>query len=190
MPAWAIALLVAFVGLASAAIGTFANIAHDRSKDLRTRMLDAADEFVTAVTRAHEVIETAALHTGAWVEIAWMEMSDAMREDRQGQSETTRATASAEWESARQRVPRIALLFGIDSPTAEAARRIDDALGEAIVGLSKAYAESHDPEAEPLDENLVAENAIERLEAATSGLREFSSAAHAAIAGWRPWSGS
>jgi hypothetical protein len=72
MLAWVVAILVAFVGPAGASIGTFANIANDRVKDLRTRMLDAADEFVTAVTRAYEAIESAALPTGLWIEIAWM----------------------------------------------------------------------------------------------------------------------
>ena len=157
MPAWVVAILVAFVGLAGASIGTFANIANDRVKDLRTRMLDAADEFVTAMTRAHEAIESAALPTGLWIEIAWMDMSHAMREDRQAQVEASHAAATSAWESSRQRVPRVALLFGVDSPTAE-----------------------------PLEENLVVERATERLEAATTALREFSAAAHAAITGWRP----
>jgi len=71
-------------------------------------------------------------------------------------------------------VPRIALLFGVNSPTAKAATRTDDALGTALVGLAKAYAESNDPEAEPMDENLVVQRANENLEAATSALREFS----------------
>lgn len=182
MPAWLVALLVALVGF----LGVFSRIAYDRSADLRTRMLDAADDFVTAVTRAHETIESAALPTGMWVEIAWMDMSDEMREERRAKVETAHAAASSAWESSRQRVPRIALLFGVESRTAEAATRTDDALGTALVGLSRAYAESTDPEAEPLDENRVVEKATEQLEAARSALRDFSAAANVAITNWRP----
>ena len=187
MPAWSVALLVAFVGLAGASIGTFANISNDRSKDSRTRMLDAADEFVTAVTRAQEALGSAAIPTSLWVEIAWMEITDEMREDRQGKVEAAHATANSEWEGARHRVPRVALLFGVDSPTADAARRTDEALGEALVGLSGAYAESLDPVAEPVDENLILDRATERLDVATSALREFSAAAHTAISSRPMW---
>ena len=52
MPSWVVALLVAFVGLTAGLVGTFARIAYDRGAELRTRMLDAADEFVTAMTAA------------------------------------------------------------------------------------------------------------------------------------------
>ena len=182
MPAWLVAILVAVVGFG----GVFARIAYDRGADLRTRMLDAADDFVTAVTRAHDAIESAALPTGLWVEFAWMDTPDHIRAERQDKAEAARAAASAAWETSRQRVPRISLLFGVNSPTAEAATRTDEALGEALVGLARAYAESHDPENEPMDGHLVTQRATEHLEAATAELRDFSASAHAAIKGWRP----
>jgi hypothetical protein len=178
-------LSLTFVGLSGGLIGTFARIAHDRGADLRARMLDAADDFVTALIRAHEAIESAALPTGLWVEIAWMDLTDEMSQDRQGRVTEAHAVASAAWEASRQRVPRVALLFGVDSTADKAARLADKALGATLVGLSRAYAESFDPEAEPPDENLVTERASRRLGVATSALREFSVAAHTAIAGER-----
>lgn len=186
MPAWLVALIVALVGFAGASL----RLAHDRVADLRARMLDAADDFVTALTEAHDAISTAALPTGAWVEIAWMEdLPQHIREDRTGKVDATHAAARAAWDASRQRVPRVALLFGVGSPAAEAAKRADDALGEALVGLSKAYAESYADE--PPAENVVAERAYEQLEVADFELQDFSAAAHTAIVGgwWQmlPW---
>jgi hypothetical protein len=186
MPAWAVALLVAFVGLATGLFTTYARNAHERLADLRARMLDAADDFVTTFTLAHEAIESAALPTGLWVEMeAYRDAPEHMREERQRKVETSRETASAKREASRQRVPRVALLFGVESPTARAAKRADDALGTALVGLAQAYSESWDPDGEPMDGDRVTREANERLEVAASALREFSTAAHQAIAGPR-----
>jgi hypothetical protein len=189
VPAWLVALLVALVGavfgLAGALIGTFARIAHERVADLRTRMLDAADDFVMAVTLAHEAVESAALPTGLWVEIAWMDLPEEMSEDRQARAEKAHAAASTAWEVCRQRVPRVALLFGVDSPATKAARLADKALGATIVALSADYGRTFDSEADPPAENLVVERAARRLAVATSALRTFSATAHTAIAGER-----
>lgn len=185
MPTWLVAILVAFVGLASAVFSTYARNAHERLADLRARMLDAADDFVTTFTLAHEAIDSAALPTGLWVEFSWMtDVPESIRKDRQSKVEVAHAAASSAWEGSRQRVPRVALLFGVDSPAAEAAQRADDALGTALVGLSQAYAESWGAD-EPLDENRVIDQARDQLEVAGSALREFSTAAHTAIAGER-----
>jgi len=113
-----------FVGLGAGVLGslltTTLRIRHEREADLRSRMLEAADEFVAAATKANERIGTLALRRS-------------LAEVRAGEGGNLAAPAQADldalnplWDDASaslaetlRRLPRIRLLFGVDAASAE-----------------------------------------------------------------------
>lgn len=160
MPGWVVALLVALVGLAGAVLGTYVRIVHERSAEIRTRMLDAADSFVTAMTSASDAFDKAQLKVGVWAHISRMPGVDELLAAREQEGAEAHDVASTAWSIARERVPRIGLLFGVDDPAALLAVQASDELGEAVVALTRLRSEVYDSELE--------EEAIQELVPPTS----------------------
>ena len=110
-PTWAVVL----VGLGSAVIGslftTLATISHERAAELRTRMLNAADEFSTEANTAIQQMYVASLE----IRKAPLDQgySQEIRTHLDKVSEAVDDTAAKQ--------ARINLLFGYDSPAGEAA---------------------------------------------------------------------
>jgi len=129
-----------FVGLGAGVLGslltTTLRIRHEREADLRSRMLEAADEFVAAATKANERIGTLALRRS-------------LAEVRAGEGGNLAAPAQADldalnplWDDASaslaetlRRLPRIRLLFGVDAASAERAGDVCRKHSEAMVEL-------------------------------------------------------
>jgi hypothetical protein len=191
VPSWLVAILVALVGLAAGVLGTYVRIVHERSTDIRTRMLDAADAFVTAMTAAADELGTAALRVGLWVHISRAVGVDAHLAEREGEAEAAHEEASSAWSAANQRVPRIGLLFGVDDPAALLAVRAADELGEAVIGLARLRSEAYDSELGEDELSARNEATIEdthrRLASTRDLMAEFSRAARMAIVGRPPW---
>ena len=125
-PTWAVIL----VGLGSAVIGslftTLATISHERAAELRTRMLNAADEFSTEANTAIQQMYVASL-----------EIRKAPPD--QGYSQEIQAHVDKLSESvddAAAKQARINLLFGYDSPAGEAANSAVTWLRSAKLSLS------------------------------------------------------
>jgi hypothetical protein len=127
-PTWAVIL----VGLGSAVIGslftTLATISHERAAELRTRMLNAADEFSTGASAALQQMYVAANEIRREIELG-----------RKGSGKRSKATPVGEErgfspeiqahlhkvdeavDDAAAKQARIFLLFGNESPAGEAA---------------------------------------------------------------------
>lgn len=60
MPNWAVAVIVALVGLVSGLGGVLATISHERTAEVRKRMLDAADDFSRSLFEAMTSLRDAA----------------------------------------------------------------------------------------------------------------------------------
>jgi hypothetical protein len=106
VPGWLVALLVAIVGLVAGVLGTYVRIRYERGAEIRTRMLDAADEFVTAMTRAQDLTFTASLPVIGWAH-AWRGSANSpMRSKKEDDAQQDYESASAAWTAANERVPR------------------------------------------------------------------------------------
>lgn len=57
-PTWVTVVVALAAGLASGLLATMLRISHDRGAELRTRMVDAADEFCVAVVAARQRMRT------------------------------------------------------------------------------------------------------------------------------------
>jgi hypothetical protein len=130
MPAWLVAVLVAFVGLVAGLLGTYIRIAFERSADIRTRMLDAADEFVSAMTKAQDK----ALPAQAFV-ISVVGSAESVEDWADAQHHFEAAHAA--FDAANARLPRIRLLFGVESASSTAAGRAVDTLAEVLARVGQ-----------------------------------------------------
>ncbi len=132
MPDWAITLLAALVGGVIGTIGsTLLRISHERSAELRTRMLEVADEFVAAAMNA---VDRAIEHD---LKYSLRKLEAEARTGRPALSAEHRQEIDELWdimsEAVREtlrRLPRIRLLFGVDSQAAREAKAACDKLGE------------------------------------------------------------
>jgi hypothetical protein len=187
VPAWLIALLVAFVGLLAGLLGTYVRIGFERGADLRTRMLDAADEFVTAMTKAQDAVSLASLRVIGWTH-AWLSAPESdRRRTTEAEAEGAYETASTLWNAAVERVPRIRLLFGVDAPATLAAKRATDELGAGVLMLAQIRAGEGAAAMADLDEaSRVSDQVDSRIDAAAQATNDFSRAARTAIAGEGP----
>jgi len=134
MPTWLVALIV---GLGSGLAGTFIRVAHERGAELRTRMLEAADDFVTTMTITKSDIGLAVFPT---VTAASARREGAVDPARQEAGEGAFRIANAHWTEADGHVPRITLLFGVGSDAAKTARQASDTLGRSLVQLARVNA--------------------------------------------------
>lgn len=176
MPTWLVALIV---GLGSGVLGTFARIAHERGAELRSRMLDASDDFVTALTRARSELGLAVwpvMHAVA------ARREGARDEEREAMGEAAFRAANEAFTDADARVPRLTLLFGVESAAAEAARRASQSLGAAVVHLARVRATGGYEEDDGRDIAEIVIECSESEEKCGVELDEFSRAARTAIA--------
>ena len=127
-PTWAVIL----VGLGSAVIGslftTLATISHERAAELRTRMLNAADEFSTAASAAIQqmyVAETEIRRAGTGETGGKRSKSKPFREERRFspaiRAHLDKVDQAVDDTAAKQ--ARITLLFGDESLAGDAANR-------------------------------------------------------------------
>jgi hypothetical protein len=185
MPSWSVALLVAFVGLAGALLGTFGRIAYDREADLRSRMLDAADDFVFAMMAAVGAAESADLPNTLNVRFGHLFSPGVLRDEHEANAIAADTEATDAWHKASQRLPRIRLLFEIDSAAAASAQRASDEVGKAILALAKfrAYGFEHQDDEDALETRGDRTTVVVRghVKAATAASDDFSRAARAAI---------
>lgn len=189
MPGWVVALLVAVVGLAAGLIGTYVRISFERGAEIRTRMLDAADDFVTAMTSAQDEVFNASLPVIGWAH-AWQGSPEGkLRSDYDDKAQEAFEAGSAAWRTANERVPRIRLLFGVDSPASSAAERASDEIGEAVLRLAEVRGMADDGATlgDADEAHRVSSEVATRTHAALAEVNEFSRAARAAIIGERRW---
>jgi hypothetical protein len=139
-PTWAVIL----VGLGSAVIGslftTLATISHERAAELRTRMLNAADEFSTAASAAIQQMYVAAIEirrdgTGERAEkrSKAKQLGDERRFSPTIQAHLDRVDEAVDDTAAKQ--ARITLLFGDESLAGDAANRTVSFLRSAKLSL-------------------------------------------------------
>lgn len=135
-PLWVTLVVGLGAGVLGSLLTTTLRIRHEREADLRSRMLEAADEFVAAATKANERIGTLALRRS-------------LAEVRAGQGGNLAAPTQADldalgplWDEASatlaetvRRLPRIRLLFGVDATAAERAGDVCRKHSEAMVEL-------------------------------------------------------
>jgi hypothetical protein len=135
---------VILVGLGSAVIGslftTLATISHERAAELRTRMLNAADEFSTAASAAIQQMYVAAIEirrdrTGEKGKHSKAKpLTDERRLNPEIQAHLDKASQAVDETAAKQ--ARITLLFGDESLTGDAASRTVSWLRSAKLSLS------------------------------------------------------
>jgi predicted NodU family carbamoyl transferase len=124
MPSWIVAVIV---GVGSGLLGTLIRIAHERGTELRSRMLTAADDFILALNDAD-----AALGNALQPLIDYLQ---GFAPDHEEEKPEALARYDASREAAQKvlnLLPRLRLLFGVDSK----ATRYADA---AAHGLETAY---------------------------------------------------
>lgn len=125
MPTWAAVL----IALGGGIFGVLVRIAHDRGAELRSRMLDAADEFLAVSTPALldlGYVSPTILSGGAFQTIrsgGGKSPDDAMGDLHEAA------------EHLQLRLARVLLLFGEDSPAAESARAVAGGLRDATNSL-------------------------------------------------------
>lgn len=114
------------VGLASGVIGTVIStllrISHERAADLRTRMLDAADDFVTAAVAAREAVD------GVDTLLSVAEFIDQQPETKDARARFQAAHEAID--AAEIRCPRLRLLFGAMSDAAKQANLVTDGMAQ------------------------------------------------------------
>lgn len=186
MPSWAVAILVAFVGLGGGLLGTFGRIAHDRESDLRSRMLDAADDFVLALEAAAESAGLASLPMMVDVRFGWQfEAGSPHQLERRAKAEAAYEAAIQAWQHADQRLPRIRLLFGVGSVAATSAQSASDAVGEAVLALAelRSFGYEHEGDEPTLEAKTdqTTEFVQSHVQAARASVDDFSRAARKAI---------
>jgi uncharacterized membrane protein len=176
MPTWLVALLV---GLLSGLAGTLLRLQHERSADLRARMLEAADDFVTAFTEAREAIEKAVRTVQVQDSLANEEIPDDMRREWLDERKASISAAQDQTDALKRLQPRIELLFDRYSPAARSGYLAWIELSSVMHTLDRNAAPSPlDPEDERKRTN--------DLQRSDQGIREFSRRAREAIL-MSPW---
>jgi hypothetical protein len=158
LPAWGTVLVAiagaAVTGVIAGLLTTRLRIQHEREERLRERMLTAADDFVTGAQQAHR---------GLW---------ETMSAEEQGSRVTDRLPAASELvKVAHDRLARVELLFGTETPAGKAADATNNALWKYRSAL----------EQEPPAMGLAAKSNEEAL----TQLNRFTALARAALA--EPW---
>jgi hypothetical protein len=158
LPAWATVLVAiagaAVTGVIAGLLTTRLRIQHEREERLRERMLTAADDFVTGAQQAHR---------GLW---------ETMAAEEQGSTVAERLPAASELvKVAHDRLARVKLLFGTDTPAGQAAEATNNELWNYRSAL----------EQEPPASGLAAKANRE----ATAQLNRFTALARAALE--EPW---
>lgn len=115
LPAWATVLIAlgsaALTGVIAAWLTTRIRNQHEREERLRERMLVAADDFVTGVQQAHRSL--------------W----EVLAAEEQGSTVDERLPAASELvEAAHDRLARVKLLFGTETPAGRAGEAANGAL--------------------------------------------------------------
>jgi hypothetical protein len=121
MPDWLLAIVVALVGLGSGLAGTLLRLSHDRATELRSRMLEAADDFVDAYTTARDATTAASGNVRTLKAFGGEDVPDQLREQWQNERDTAITAARAASDALGRRRARIRLLFGVDSLAARSA---------------------------------------------------------------------
>ena len=132
-PLWVTLVVGLGAGVLGSLLTTTLRIRHEREADFRSRMLEAADDFVSAAMSA---VDRAAEHDlkyslrklDAEVRTATTALS---AEHRKEIDELWDSTSEALREAIR-RVPRIRLLFGVESEAAAHAKAACDQLGQSM----------------------------------------------------------
>lgn len=173
------------VGLASGLITTLLSLSHDRAADLRTRMLDAADDFVAGFATARDAIQRAETRYSTIVWLLSLEdedaINDAYRRELAQEQKEVRTAARQAYDEVQRREPRLRLLFGTDSLTVRAATMAHISLSRAVHALDM-----------PVKEGDVAESKREDRARTSKAIDDFSRYARSAITespwSWRrPW---
>ncbi|MEX2646088.1 MAG: hypothetical protein WD249_07500 [Gaiellaceae bacterium] len=176
MPDWLIALVSALGGgVVGTLLSTILRISYEREAELRSRMLEAADEFVRAFTAAEETIHAALVKVAPAALVAGRPMSDELREKMREEVEERRREATAAFRAASAARPRIALLFGVNSESAGHAETAIRTVGEALVRVMQA------DDLTEVGANAMWETTRSFLERSSDRLADFSRAARAAI---------
>jgi hypothetical protein len=113
MPDWLVVLVAA---LAGGFATTLVRLRHERASELRSRMLEAADEFVEAYTTAREAILAAQREVRNAASFLEEDVpADLLKKWEDQRAAAVKAAREASSALAR-RLPRIGLLFGVYSP--------------------------------------------------------------------------
>ena len=111
--------VVILVGLGGGVLGTLnttrTNISHQREVELRSRMLEAADNYVRAVDEASRVLGSARMPVLSGS--VWVGSTSQRGVDFKENSERAKEAASAAVSNVSPFISRIRLLFGPDSAT-------------------------------------------------------------------------
>lgn len=137
MPLWAAIV----IGLGSGVLGTLVSVRHQRGAELRTRMLDAAAEFLQAAEG----------------------MRRAARKPRGEHLEESLGVLRDRWDDLVPTVMMVELLFGRRSPAALQAQAAGSMFGDAIDSLEAGFAGDDAELAKAQPAVVQASHALERF---------------------------
>ncbi len=112
MSVWVAALLGFVGGLATLLL----RMRHERAAELRTRMLEAADDFVSAYTTAREALRDAEINLRSAESFLSEDILEPLPKEWRDERAAADAAARAACDALKHRSPRIALLFGAHTP--------------------------------------------------------------------------
>jgi phage baseplate assembly protein W len=167
-------------GAAGALLTTVLRISHERAAELRTRMLEAADNFVAAAASGTDVMHRTSLKVFP-IRTFGADMSDAVARPLEKDAEVALSEAREVFGAVIRHLPRIRLLFGVDSPATHEADIAAAAIGEALIVVLEGTPSDED-DADAMWDTL--EELRQRSDDAVAG---FSRLAREAIVG-RRWS--
>lgn len=148
-------------------------------------MLDAADDFVVAMMAAVEALDSADLPVNVEVRFAHLFGAGPLRDERLAAGKSASDIATDAWHQASTRLPRMRLLFGVDSDPAASAQRAWDAVGEGVLALSsyRVFGLEHQDDEAALEKegDGTSEKVHGRVASATAACDDFSRAARQAI---------
>ena len=115
---------------------------HERAAELRTRMLEAADDFVSAYTTAREALGDAAIALRSAESFLGEDVPEPLATELRDEREAAKAAAREACDALKHRSPRIALLFGEHTPAHRSGRLAYLSLSMVEMSLSLGPQES------------------------------------------------
>jgi L-2-hydroxyglutarate oxidase LhgO len=179
-PVWVTVL----VGLASGVVGTLLStllrISHERAAELRSRMLEAADDYVRALDDACRLADEAGLPQ---VAASFFTHEGELASDEAAAAESAREAAVTALRTVEGLRSRIRLLYGPDSSASNDAKRAYEKVAEAVAELFRFNTDDSSDDIEIENERRDKFLGILRaqIDEAHDALDEFSRDARAAI---------
>jgi hypothetical protein len=179
MPQWVLTLAVGLgAGVVGTLLSTMLRISHERGAELRSRMLEAADEFVGAASDAVSTSHRASLQTFP-LQLAGHRLSDDVADPLIEQAVASIGRAREALAEVQRRQPRIRLLFGVDSDAGMHAENASNGVAVSVLAFMDRSPRTEDA----LNESWSRVQAA--LGTAEASINDFSRAARNAIEGRR-----